>query len=179
MKVRQKNIEKVEGRIGAAIRRLRETLGITQFELALQLGTRERNIQRWENGDSDPGGSHLIQIMQLCPDRASLESFGVQVPALESKAPAGKSKEGAKMEAQVGTNIKDPELRELYKRLQSDLEVIDSHAEAGDKTALEMRSAIAQRIIGSAGLATEPGLSKAQRAKLLAEALREIEKIDS
>lgn len=65
------------GGLGEAISRLRRCLDLTQFQMASRLGTRERNIQRWESGEAIPGGDWLIKMMHLCPDAESLAAFGI------------------------------------------------------------------------------------------------------
>ena len=93
-----------------AIYELRVRLGLTQFAFATRLGTRERNVQRWESGEALPGADTLIKLLQMCPDSACLQAFGIDCtrflkpegkladrvagapPKPQKKTPAAKSK---------------------------------------------------------------------------------------
>ena len=44
------------------IKELRDVNGISQLELAKRVGTSQRNIGRWENGEVDPSSAFLIQL---------------------------------------------------------------------------------------------------------------------
>ena len=65
-----------------AVRRLRAVRGISQDGLARLLDVSKGAIQLWEAGDTDPGGGHLIKMLQLCPDADSLRAFGIDVDRL-------------------------------------------------------------------------------------------------
>ncbi len=72
--------------IKAAIKSLREKLGLPQQDMAARLGCRMSTYQKWEQGVSPPGGDWLIQIMQLCPDAESLAAFGLKFEMLNLKS---------------------------------------------------------------------------------------------
>jgi transcriptional regulator with XRE-family HTH domain len=60
-----------------AISDLRVRLELTQYAFANRLGTRERNVQRWESGEVLPGADMLVKLLQMCPDSISLRAFGI------------------------------------------------------------------------------------------------------
>lgn len=47
---------------GTQIRAARHKAGLTQAALAQLIGTRERNIIRWENGQHEPRWEHVVAI---------------------------------------------------------------------------------------------------------------------
>jgi len=67
----------IGGQIAKAIYELRLRLGLTQYSFAIRLGTRERNVQRWESGEALPNADTLIRLLQMCPDNACLKAFGL------------------------------------------------------------------------------------------------------
>lgn len=63
--------------IGAMIRQLREGAGMTQAELAFQVGVDARSVQRWETPDKGPGKGTLPGAAELLK---ILSVFGIEVP---------------------------------------------------------------------------------------------------
>ena len=49
--------------IGNQIKKYRNELGLSQEELADAVGTTERNYQRWEAGDVEPGAHFLVRLL--------------------------------------------------------------------------------------------------------------------
>ena len=45
--------------------KLRKALGVTQRELAAQIGTFQVTVARWETGKSNPKGANLKALSQL------------------------------------------------------------------------------------------------------------------
>ncbi len=62
------------------IRALRRHLGLTQVELAEELGARQATISEWENGLYRPRGAST-QMLNVVAERA--EFYGVDESALE------------------------------------------------------------------------------------------------
>lgn len=50
---------------GDRMRQARFALGFTQARLAAELGTRERNIVRWENGQHLPRAEHVAALARV------------------------------------------------------------------------------------------------------------------
>jgi transcriptional regulator with XRE-family HTH domain len=66
---------KESGRISAAIKALRFKLGETHGGMARRLGAPLRTYDRWEAGDTIPGGNMLVRILALCPDEETRSLF--------------------------------------------------------------------------------------------------------
>ena len=47
------------------IREYREELGLTQSELAKQIGTLQRNISNWENGINEPDCATIVKLAEI------------------------------------------------------------------------------------------------------------------
>ena len=47
------------------IREYREELGLTQSELAKNIGTLQRNVSNWENGVNEPDCATLLKLAEL------------------------------------------------------------------------------------------------------------------
>lgn len=50
----------------AVVKQIRKKLGMTQFELAVQLKCTNQTICNWENGVNGPHWSHLDALWKLC-----------------------------------------------------------------------------------------------------------------
>ncbi|GET44192.1 helix-turn-helix domain-containing protein [Microseira wollei] len=50
------------GRAGKALRQVLERYGITQNRLAVAMGTRRSNVNRWVNENRDPVAEALLEI---------------------------------------------------------------------------------------------------------------------
>lgn len=74
--------------LGEAICRFRESLDLTQEEMAHVLGCRLRALQRWEGGESVLGGEWLIGFLRLCRDSASRDNFVLDIIESSSKIPS-------------------------------------------------------------------------------------------
>lgn len=46
----------------SALRQARESRGVSRFKLAVEVGTTERTIARWEAGEGSPSVSQLLLI---------------------------------------------------------------------------------------------------------------------
>jgi DNA-binding transcriptional regulator YiaG len=68
--------EKLDAAIGLpkAMLALRKARNWSQYELATELGTRERNVQRWEAGTDAPPWA-VIKMIQLCPNERVQSNF--------------------------------------------------------------------------------------------------------
>jgi DNA-binding transcriptional regulator YiaG len=80
-------IVKVVNSIPEAICRLRRRLSelkgesVSQNEMARRIGLGSVDTYRqWEQGRRIPSGEWLRRLMQLAPDRANLEAFGIVIP---------------------------------------------------------------------------------------------------
>lgn len=67
----------------AGVRALRDHLGLTQQEMADQLGTRQQTISEWETGMYQPRGASST-LLTMVADRAGFE-YKANVP--ERKRP--------------------------------------------------------------------------------------------
>ena len=67
----------------ATLRWLREeVLGVaTQVEMASKLGVSVYVYNNWERGRSEPKIEEFIRILSICPDRSSMQAFGIAIPA--------------------------------------------------------------------------------------------------
>jgi len=74
--------------------------------------------------------------------------------------------------------IKDPEIRNLYVRLERGLRHLEAQKKAGNRAAAEALRMIVEIISRGAAIVTEPGLTRARRAQLLKELLQELRKAD-
>lgn len=52
-------------RIGTFIAVLRKEKGLTQKELAEQIGISDKTVSKWETGASDPSTSNLLTLAKL------------------------------------------------------------------------------------------------------------------
>lgn len=53
------------GRLANAIRRARKQTGLSQGELAAQLGIRQSSISQWERGTTLPSTRHLLGLLAV------------------------------------------------------------------------------------------------------------------
>jgi transcriptional regulator with XRE-family HTH domain len=95
-------ISKVAISIPEAVRRLRRRLSelkgesVSQNEMARRIGLGSVDTYRqWEQGRRIPSGEWLQRLMQLAPDRASLEAFGIVIPPEPPKTVGKRSPEDA------------------------------------------------------------------------------------
>ena len=92
--------------LSAAIRQLRQALGVTQEGMARQLGCTLSGYIQWEKGRRVPGGEWLLKLMALCPDAETRSLFEEQVnafrgtPVVPSLAPAAPVRGGSTTPAQ-------------------------------------------------------------------------------
>ena len=47
----------------------RHHLRMTHEEFAYEIGSSLRSVYRWENGETEPSGSTVLEIMKLCKER--------------------------------------------------------------------------------------------------------------
>jgi transcriptional regulator with XRE-family HTH domain len=111
-----------DGNLGAWLRDLRLTSGLSQTELAATLGTDRRNIRRWEVEGHDPSGTMLLRIFSAlgvdltpAPDgpravNAELRDLDGRLAAAEEAAARRHDEVLARLSAQ------DAELRSLATR---------------------------------------------------------------
>ncbi|MBQ2698361.1 MAG: helix-turn-helix transcriptional regulator [Firmicutes bacterium] len=69
----QQDSDRAELSLGAAIRTERQRCGMTQEELAEQLGVSRQAVSKWENDTAAPGSANLLSLAQL---------FGISVDEL-------------------------------------------------------------------------------------------------
>ena len=50
------------GKAGQALKQVLETYGISQNRLAVIMGTRRSNVNRWVNEETDPAGDAVLEI---------------------------------------------------------------------------------------------------------------------
>jgi len=62
------------------VRALRQHLGLSQRELAEELGTRQQTISEWETGLYQPRGTS-VRLLTLVAERAEFEYVAGQGPA--------------------------------------------------------------------------------------------------
>lgn len=169
--------------LGDAIRALREALTLSQEEMAHQIGCTYAAYRQWEAGRRVPSGDWLIQILAMCPDRESMEAFGLHFPQTERSSTRPKStaeSQGSKFqEAEGRTMTTDSKTRDLRARLAVIVEELESRIQNGDRTALEYRRDLAERLSRASGLATQPGLSKSRRKKMLEEEIVKLQNPES
>ena len=59
---------------GQALKQVLETYGISQNRLAVSMGVRRSNVNRWVNGETDPAADAVLEIRdgleKLNPDAA-------------------------------------------------------------------------------------------------------------
>jgi transcriptional regulator with XRE-family HTH domain len=165
--------------LSAAVRGLRRKLNLSQEAMAARIGCTFAAYRQWESGRRSPSGEWLIKIMRLCPDADSLEAFGLELTHLkESKTTQARKNETYSLEPEgFMKEGNDEELREWYKQAQDVVRFLGQQKRAGNKVAAEMLRSIAQSVVRAAGLATEPGMSKARRARIIEEEIRRLEKI--
>ena len=86
--------------LGAWLRKLRTTAGLTQAEVGAALGGIEaRSIRRWENSGDVPGGLVLLRL---------LDAYGIEVPTAPDSSPRA-------------VNVELLELRQEIQHLRQDL----------------------------------------------------------
>lgn len=172
------------GRISAAVRNLRCALGrsagrdrpVPQDEFAALFGKKLAAVQRWEAGKNMPPGDVIIRMLQLCPDQESFMAFGVFIPQSAPQARKSSSQEEAGMgKGPMDTN--DPELRKWHKETQEVVRFLGEQKRAGNRVAAEILRSMAQSVVRAAGIATEPGISRARRARMVEDEIRRLEKI--
>lgn len=167
----------------AALRQFREqVLGVrTQVEMAAQLGVSVYVYNNWEKGRSEPSIQEFVRILNLCPSEECRSAFGLEglLAGVEKQDGSMRQKiQTVNVEAQMGKGpMSDPELREWHKNIQEVVRYLGNQKRAGNKVAAEMLRSMAQSVVRAAGLATEPGMSSARRAKLIKEEIKRLEKI--
>jgi transcriptional regulator with XRE-family HTH domain len=152
--------------LAEAILALRHRLGKSQEWMAREIGCPLRSYTRWERGESEPGGTWLIKILRLCPDRESLEHFGITVPVIHKPKKTG-------LEGPVMT-IKDPEIREKLRKTMAQLKDLQRLADEGNRAAQEAVGSIVETYVRAAGIATDPTIPKGRRKDAISEVLRQI-----
>lgn len=142
---------------------------MTQYDLAVRLGTRERNVQRWESGLVEVSGLALIKLMQFCPDKSSLEAFGIEIPqsSLEKSRQAQTQKEAVVGDDNEKIARSARRAREIFAHLRSE-------ADAGNRFAKEILESLQEEAIRASGIATDPDLPKARRKEDLREVIRSL-----
>lgn len=58
--------------IGEFVRRIRKQAGLSQTQLATQIGTTQSAVSRWERGGDEPRLSTLANIIRACGRTASI-----------------------------------------------------------------------------------------------------------
>jgi transcriptional regulator with XRE-family HTH domain len=53
--------------LAAWIRAARRAAGLSQAELAEQLGLAQSSVSQWERGGTQPSTSHLLRLLQMFP----------------------------------------------------------------------------------------------------------------
>lgn len=61
------------------VRRLRVRLGLTQRELANELGVRQQTVSEWETGAYQPRGASA-RLLRLVAERAGLDTYDAGPP---------------------------------------------------------------------------------------------------
>jgi transcriptional regulator with XRE-family HTH domain len=61
------------------LRQLREESGLTQFQVAQQLGVTITTVSSWERDASEPGGRHLQKLARLY----GVSPFDIMLPEIE------------------------------------------------------------------------------------------------
>jgi transcriptional regulator with XRE-family HTH domain len=82
------------------ISRLRTRLGLSQEGLARKLGCPLRSYQRWEKGESEPGGTWLLKMLRVAADAGplaeTLRDFGLDIEKFRDQYPSSQvAREGA------------------------------------------------------------------------------------
>ena len=72
---------------GGRIRALREHMGLTQQEMADQLGTRQQTISEWETGMYQPRGASST-LLRMVAERAKFE-YKANAPGKKSQKYGG------------------------------------------------------------------------------------------
>lgn len=57
-----------DGALAAWIRAARRHAGLSQVELAEQLGVRQSSVSQWERGTTVPATPHLLALLRIFPD---------------------------------------------------------------------------------------------------------------
>ena len=68
------------------IKELRESLGITQLELAVKIGVTPTTISAWERGMYEPRASQLRRLA---------ETFSVRMDEIDTESPVSEGKDAA------------------------------------------------------------------------------------
>ncbi len=61
------------------LRELRDEAGLTQFEVAQQMGVTITTVYQWERGASEPYARHLLKLAQLY----NVSPFAIALPEVE------------------------------------------------------------------------------------------------
>jgi len=72
----------------AALKTLRERLGLTQEGMAQRLGASVGTYRKWEAGAFNPSGHWVIKIQQVCPDEETRALFSAPPPLAPGAGPA-------------------------------------------------------------------------------------------
>ena len=98
-------------KVGAFLKDLRREKGITQEQLAEELGVSGRTISRWENGNNMPDISLLVEIA---------EYFDVHIPEIiKGERKSEDMKEEAKEVAETMSDYAKAEKEELVKSIRN------------------------------------------------------------
>lgn len=69
------------------LRELREASGMTQFDVAKELGVTITTVYNWERGTAEPYARHLLKLAQLY----DVSPFAIQLPEVTQRAKRGKA----------------------------------------------------------------------------------------
>jgi DNA-binding transcriptional regulator YiaG len=69
----------------ARVRHLRARLGLTQRELAEELGVRQQTVSEWETGAYQPRGASA-RLLRLVAERAGLDAYDAGRPGPQGPA---------------------------------------------------------------------------------------------
>lgn len=76
MKVASETSGRVSAAVAQAVKEVRQAAGISQADLATELGVSQPTISGWERGESAPGFDDIAKIEKVCRHSRS----GVRVP---------------------------------------------------------------------------------------------------
>ena len=68
------------------LRQLREEAGLTQLEVAVQLGVTITTVYNWERGAAEPSARNLLEIARFF----NVSPFDIVLPEPKPKRPRGK-----------------------------------------------------------------------------------------
>lgn len=88
--------------IAGRLRRLRELRGLTQEQLAAQLGVSFTTVNRWEQGRSQPRAAHRARVDQIIAAAGSAVPAGARSLPLPVSSFVGRAGELAELEEQLG-----------------------------------------------------------------------------